>query len=103
MCLFLKGLLWNYFNSWGPMCADCQNVAGSCRFYFVSYWFVALQCEAICITLLNVRGDANSWVTLTHEIHDHQTPTNNDDSTVVVKITNVLRTLFFLKLLPGEK
>ena len=35
------------------------------------------------ITLLNVRGDVNSWVKGTYEIHEHQTPTNNNESTVL--------------------
>ena len=96
MCLFQKGLLWNFSNSWGPMCADCQNVAGLCRFYFVSYWFVALQCEAIFITLLNVRGERKFLGNVNPRNPRSSNPheQNNDDSTVVVKITNVLPTLF---------
>ena len=34
------------------------------------------------ITLSNVRWDVNLWVGFTHEILKHQSPTNNDDSTV---------------------
>ena len=32
--------------------------------------------------LIKVRGHVNSWVRMTHEIHEHQSPTNNNDSTV---------------------
>ena len=34
------------------------------------------------ITLLNVPGDVNSLVRVTHKIHEHCSPTNNVDSTV---------------------
>ena len=38
------------------------------------------------MTLLNVCGDINSWVSVTHKIHEHcgppPPPTNKDDSTV---------------------
>ena len=36
------------------------------------------------ITLLNVGGDFNSWVRVTHKIHEHWSPTNNDYSTETV-------------------
>ena len=35
------------------------------------------------ITSLNVCEDVNSWVRVTHEIHENQSPTNNDDATVL--------------------
>ena len=35
-------------------------------------------------TIKHVRGDINSWVRVTYEIHKHWSPTN-DDSTVCVK------------------
>ena len=35
------------------------------------------------ITLSNVRGDLNLWVGFTNEILEPQSPTNNDDSTVI--------------------
>ena len=34
------------------------------------------------ITLLKVHGEVNSWVRVTHEIHEHWTSMNHDDSTV---------------------
>ena len=42
-------------------------------------------------TLFKVHGDANSWVRVTHEIHEHLTPTNNDDSTIFVETDPMLR------------
>ena len=33
-------------------------------------------------TSLNFCGDVNSWVRVTHEIHEHQSPTKNNYSTV---------------------
>jgi hypothetical protein len=33
---------------------------------------------------MHVRGDVNSWVRVTFEIHEHWSPTNNDDFTVLV-------------------
>ena len=36
----------------------------------------------------HVRGDVSSWIRVTHKIHEHWSPMNNDDSTV---------TLMFLK------
>ena len=32
---------------------------------------------------MHVPVDLGSWVRVTHEIHEHRFPTNNDDSTVV--------------------
>ena len=63
-------LLWNHSYSWGPMFVVCQDYASSCGFNFLGNWFVALQCKAIVIALLNVCGDVN----LTHEIHEYYTP-----------------------------
>ena len=61
----------------------CQDYASSCGFNFLGNWFVALQCKAIVIALLNVCGDVN----LTHEIHEYYTPPpNNDDSTVLQQL-----------------
>ena len=34
------------------------------------------------ITSLNVCGEVNSWARVTHGIHEHQSPTKNNDSTV---------------------
>ena len=34
------------------------------------------------ITLLNVLRDVNSWVSLLQGSHEHETPTNKDDSRV---------------------
>ena len=53
--------------SWGPMFVDCQHFAGWWRRHFVGKWCEALQ----CITSLNVHGDVNLWVRVTHEIHEH--------------------------------
>ena len=43
------------------------------------------------ITLLNVyaHGDINSWVSVTNEIQEHWSPTNNDDSTVINPVKRV--------------
>ena len=43
------------------------------------------------ITSLNVCGDVNSWVRVTHEIHEHQSPTKNNDSTVGISVTGPRR------------
>ena len=37
------------------------------------------------ITSLNVCGEVNSWARVTHGIHEHQSPTKNNDSTVCAK------------------
>lgn len=37
--------------------------------------------------LINIRGDVNLWVRVTHKIHQHRSPMNNDDSTVSVDLT----------------
>ena len=36
---------------------------------------------------INIRGDVNLWVRVTHKIHEHRPPMNNDDSTVSVDLT----------------
>ena len=43
-------------------------LVGSLGRNFVDNWFVASQWKAIQ-NLLNVRGDVNLWVRVTHEIH----------------------------------
>ena len=39
------------------------------------------------ITFLDVRWDVCLWLRVTHEIHQHWSPTNNDDSTVFTEST----------------
>lgn len=51
--------------SWGG------NFVGS-NFYFVNKYLTNA-----CI---HVRGDLNSYARVTHECHEHWSPTNNDDS-----------------------
>ena len=40
-------------------------------FIFVGNWFIAFQCKTINYFDLKVRVDVNSWVKVTHEIHEH--------------------------------
>ena len=47
-----------------------SNFAGSWGRNFVGKWFVALQDMTIHYTLLNLRGDINSGVGVTSEIHE---------------------------------
>lgn len=63
------------------MFIDDQNFAGSCERNFFGNWFVALKGKTIHY-FVKLRGDVNSWVTVTLEINEHSNPTNNDDSTV---------------------
>ena len=35
------------------------------------------------ISLLCVRGDVHLWAKITHEFHEHRSPTNNEDVTVI--------------------
>ena len=66
------------------MFVDSQNFASLQGHNFVDNWFVALQCKTVHY-LVKCSWDINSWVRETPEIHEHQTPTNNDDSTVHIK------------------
>ena len=57
LCVFFKRDNYGFSSKCGSMFVDSQNFAGSCRFYFVSNWFVALLCKEIFITFLIVRGE----------------------------------------------
>ena len=54
-------------------------------FDFVEYCEIIFirggQCLWI-VKILLVRGNVISWVDVTHEINEHWSPTNNEDSTV---------------------
>ena len=63
-------LLWNHSYSWGPMFVDCQNFAVSWERDLEGKWFVELHCKTI-LYFVKVRGNVNSWVRMTHEIHEH--------------------------------
>ena len=79
---YLYELLWNHTYSWGPMFVDSQNLASS---WGLNLWITGFGCYNArqFITSLNVSGDVNSRVRVTHEIHEHQPPTKNNDSKVV--------------------
>ena len=48
------------------------------------------RCLETLIKTIKVLGHVNSWVRVTHERHEHQYPTKNNDSTVVT-----IRHLYF--------
>ena len=77
----MLNILWNHIYSWGQIFVDCQNFAGSWGHNYVGNWFVALQDMTIHYFVKRSWGH-NSWVVLTNKIHEHQSPMNNDDSTV---------------------
>ena len=57
------------------------NVRGLCKFcWFVISWITGLLLYNArrTITLFDFRGDVNSWVRVTHEIHENWSPINND-------------------------
>ena len=53
-----------------------------CQKRDVIFWVIGLKHynAGQFITLLNIRGDVNSWVRENQKIHEHQTPTNNDST-----------------------
>ena len=59
------------------------------------------------ITLINIRWDVNSWVRVTDEIHEHLSPTNNDDSSVYpwkhmvynIHECNIIKCIIYVHLL----
>ena len=79
----LKSLLLNNlectvesFYSWGLMFQDNQKVPGLLRCNFVGNCFVALQGRTF-LTLIYICWNVNLWTTVTHEIHEHNSPTQN--------------------------
>ena len=64
------------------MFVDCHNFAGSFGSDLEGKWFVALHCKTI-LYCVNVQGNVNSWVRVTHKINEQWSLTNNKDSTVV--------------------
>lgn len=60
---------------------DCLTFSCSWGRDFVGNCLVALQCKSIHY-FVNVWRDINSRERITHETHEHWTPTNNEDSTV---------------------
>ena len=73
-------ILWNHTYSLGPMFVDILLVSGD-----IISWVTGLRKynAGKFITSLNVHGDVNLWVRVTHEIHEFQSPTKNNDSTVL--------------------
>ena len=57
----------SYTYLWGTMFVDCQHFAGWWRCHFVGNWCEALQCNPT----LNIHGDVNLWVRMSHEIHEY--------------------------------
>ena len=73
--------------SWWPMFVDCQEFGGSCGHTFVgNCFFFCITMQGNSMILLIVRVDVNSWVRVSHKIHKHWSPTNNEDSTVIKSI-----------------
>ena len=63
-----------------------------------------------CLEILinkSVRGHVNSWVTVTHEIHEHHSPMNNNDSTVLLYETFISqateRKVYLIQDISAEK
>lgn len=52
------------------MFVDCRNPAGSWERNFGGKGFFVLQCKTIHY-IVNVSGNINSWLRVTHEIHEH--------------------------------
>ena len=78
-------ILWNHTYSLGPMFVDILLVSGD----IISWVTGLMQYNAgKFITWLNVHGDVNLWVRVTHEIHEHQSPMKNNDSTVTYPLLN---------------
>ena len=65
------------------MFVDCLNFTGSWGHNFVGNWFVALLRKPIHCLVNRSCGRTFVCVRETHEIHEHKTPTINDDSTVI--------------------
>ena len=83
---FKQRILWNHSYLLGPMCVDCQILL-VCEDKIS--WVTGLlhYNERQFISSLNHHRDVNLWVRLTHEIHEHGSPMNNDVSTVLMKCT----------------
>lgn len=69
----------------GPIFVDYQRFTGLLEGIFLSIVLLRYNARK-CISLLHTCGDVNLWVDLTiNEIHQHWSPTNNDESTVSCK------------------
>ena len=65
-------------------------------------WVTGLLCvnPRQFIILLNISGDVNLWVRVTHQIHDFWSPKNKDDSSLCAKIY-IIFIIFFTKCILG--
>ena len=46
-------------------------------------WVLVYVIKHNLYTLVSIRGDVNLWVRVTHEINEHRSPKNNNDSTAI--------------------
>ena len=73
-----QSILWNH--SFWPIFVDRQNLAGSCGRIL---WVTGLLHYNSRQFITLFRGDMNSCLRVTHEIHEHFSLLNIDDSTVL--------------------